>query len=82
MQKTILKHMVLPTAARELIESLFPRQISLRQSDLHKSNLAAERGVARTWAWPSALFRCSLHRIRTAEIRALNLDPPHRDFLA
>ena len=55
-------------ADQQRIEQLFLRCRILRMSDLHASNLAAERYEAGVRAkWASALFRCCMHRIQTSE---------------
>lgn len=55
----------------------------LRSSDMHKSNIAAEREESRsgTWKRPSSLFRCGLHRSRTGEKRTLTVDAEAESFL-
>ena len=55
---------------QEQIENTFARCVLLRMSDMHSSNTCAEREEARRVGsrWASSFFRCSMHRIRTAEL--------------
>ena len=55
-------------ADQRRIEKLFERCIILTMSDMHGSSFAAERYEATQLPkWASALFRCCMHRIQTAE---------------
>ena len=64
----IQRVMWMSPADQQRIEQLFLRCRILRMSDLHASNLAAERYEAGVRAkWASALFRCCMHRIQTSE---------------
>ncbi len=67
-KESILHNMWIPRGTQQLIEDLFPRRVLIRMTDLHRSSIAAERAISRELArWASSLFRCSLHRVRTAE---------------
>ena len=64
----IQRLMWMSPADQRRIEQLFSRCIILRMSDLHPSNLAAERYEAtQRPRWASAFFRCCMHRIQTSE---------------
>ena len=64
----IQRHMWMSPAEQRRVELLFPRCVILRMTDMHGSNLAAERHEATLRSkWASALFRCCMHRIQTAE---------------
>jgi hypothetical protein len=79
--QAIRSTMNLTPCLRQTVEELFPVTVVLRQSDLHRSGLAAEREEARVHSkWVSTLFRCSMHRARTAEIRTLGLDHRTESF--
>ena len=78
----IRQKMQLPATVAGAVASIFPRHAVLRCSDLHRSNLAAERQEDRAEGKrrPSALFRCAMHRSRTAEQRTLELDAATESF--
>ena len=78
----IRQKMQLPATVAGAVASIFPRRAVLRCSDLHRSNLAAERQEDRAEGErrPSALFRCAMHRSRTAEQRTLELDAATESF--
>ena len=78
----IRQKMQLPARVAGAVASIFPRHAVLRCSDLHRSNLAAERQEDRAEGKrrPSALFRCAMHRSRTAEQRTLELDAATESF--
>ena len=78
----IRQKMQLPATVAGEVASIFPRRAVLRCSDLHRSNLAAERQEDRAEGErrPSALFRCAMHRSRTAEQRTLELDAATESF--
>ena len=74
--------MSLPPEVCRNVEDLFPRRGVAINADLHPSNNAAERQERMDKPrWPSAVWRCSFHRARTAEPRALALDSPTESFL-
>jgi len=74
--------MSLPPEVCRTIEDLFPRCGVAINADLHPSNNAAERQERMDKPrWPSAVWRCSFHRTRTAESRTLALDSPTESFL-
>ena len=65
----------LDETARRLAEAVFPRTAVVTNADLHLSNEAAERMLRRERPrWPSARWRCSFHRLNTAEKRSLARD--------
>ena len=67
---------------RAIVEATFPRCAVLRNADLHKSNDAAERQqMQEKPRWPSARWRCSFHRLGTAEGRTLAMDAPAESAL-
>ena len=78
--QSIMEEMSPPPDVRALVERIFPRRAILRQADLHRSNGAAERGATALEKWPSALFRCSMHRTRTAELSSIMLDHVTESF--
>ena len=67
--------MTLQGKLRQTVEELFPVTVILRQSTLHRSGIAAEREETRQRrSWVSALFRCCMHRLRTANLCTITLD--------
>jgi hypothetical protein len=73
--QAIRSTMTLQGKLRQTVEELFPVTVILRQSDLHRSGIAAEREETRQRrSWVSALFRCCMHRVRTAELCTITLD--------
>lgn len=78
---TIKATMSIPEAERKRVEALFPRTCTLRMTDLHRSSMPAERHLAgKLKRWPSALFRCSMHRARTSERLVIELDKRTESF--
>ena len=64
------------------VEDLFPRRHIARCSDLHPSNIAAERAESRRLkTWGSSLYRCGMHRSRTAEKHTLDIVADTEAFL-
>ena len=64
----IQRLMWMSPADQRRVELLFSRCVILRMSDLHGSNVAAERREAALRSkWASAFFRCCMHRIQTSE---------------
>ena len=63
------------------VDAVFHRKCILRETDLHRSGLAAERAEARADpTWASTMFRCGMHRSRTAELFTLGLDSKTESF--
>ncbi len=78
---SIRQTMALRPLLQRTVENTFPRLVVARNADLHRSNTAAEREQSRANPkWASALWRCSFHRVRTAEMRALALDASTEAF--
>ena len=73
----------LPASVATAVQERFGIVAVVRCSDLHRSNLAAERHEALTGTWrvPHVLFRCSVHRARTAERNTQRLDQQIESFL-
>ena len=79
--EAITTTMSLTDAERQLVEELFPHVSVVRLTDLHRSSMPAERQLSRDHPrWPSGLFRCSMHRARTAERWVIALDPRTESF--
>ena len=80
-----IRHVMLPPLEAETIQAVrqkSPTVEILRSTDMHKSNIAAEREESHSGAWgKSSLFRCGLHRARTAEKRTLVVDAETDSFL-
>ena len=60
--------------AAACVARVFKSRVVVVNSDLHKSNYAAERQSAASTETPTSTWRCSFHRVRTAERRTLALD--------
>lgn len=79
--QAILQQMSPDAQQEALIEGIFPARAVIRDTDLHRAQLAAERELSRRKRkWASGLFRCGLHRARSAEIAALRCDPRVESF--
>ena len=79
--EAIATAMSVTDAERQLVEGLFPHISVLRLTDLHRSSMPAERQLARDHPrWPSGMFRCSMHRARTAERWVIALDSRTESF--
>ena len=61
----------------EALVAVFGRHAILRHADLHPSASAAERTLGHT----SALLRCQLHRVRSAELYGIQADTKLETFL-
>ena len=64
--EAIQRSMSLAPEHTALAQKLFAARVVVRQTDLHRSQLAAERELCKQAPrWPSALFRCGMHRDST-----------------
>ena len=79
--EAIQRSMSLAPEHTALVQKLFAARVVVRQTDLHRSQLAAERELCKQAPrWPSALFRCGMHRARTGELHTLGLDAKTESF--
>ena len=79
--ETIKSTMLLPDEQRAQVEALFLHKQTLRMTDLHRAGIPAERQLLREQPeWASGLFRCSIHRVRTAEKAVIALDAHVESF--
>ena len=79
--EAIQRSMSMTPEHQALVNKLFPARVVVRQTDMHRSQIAAERELSRQApGWASALFRCGMHRARTGELHTLGLDAKTESF--
>ena len=80
-RESIRQIMSLQPDEKSTADAVFTRKCILRETDLHKSGLAAERALAKDDpSWASIMFRCGMHRARTAELLTSSLDSKTESF--